>query len=52
VTAVMMRLNYDHMAALAQVAAAVGANLRVNVYQPSKTDQFSCPIPDARKGGR
>jgi hypothetical protein len=23
------------------VAASFGANLRVNVYQPSKTDQFS-----------
>src|SRR6266849_1628893 len=41
VTAVMMRLNYDQMAPLPQVAATVGANLRVNVYQPSKTDQFT-----------
>jgi radical SAM protein with 4Fe4S-binding SPASM domain len=40
VTAVMMSLNYDQMAPLAQVAATVDANLRVNVYQPSKTDQF------------
>jgi MoaA/NifB/PqqE/SkfB family radical SAM enzyme len=41
VTAVMMRLNYDKLAALARVAASFGANLRVNVYQPSKTDRFS-----------
>jgi len=41
VTAVMMRSNYDKLAALATVAASFGANLRVNVYQPSKTDRFS-----------
>src|SRR5262245_47975471 len=38
VTAVMMRINYDQLPHLAKVAAAFGANLRVNVYQPSKTD--------------
>jgi radical SAM protein with 4Fe4S-binding SPASM domain len=37
----MMCINYHKMAALAQVAATAGANLRVNVYQPSKTDQFT-----------
>lgn len=41
VTAVMMRLNYHKLVALASVAASFGANLRVNVYQPSKTDRFS-----------
>ena len=41
VTAVMMGINYDKLAALAQMAATTGANLRVNVYQPSKTDQFT-----------
>jgi MoaA/NifB/PqqE/SkfB family radical SAM enzyme len=41
ITAVMMRLNYDKLPALARLAASFGANLRVNVYQPSKTDQFS-----------
>jgi len=41
VTAVMMRINYDKLVALAAVAASFGANLRVNVYQPSKTDRFS-----------
>ena len=41
VTAVMMRTNYDRMADLARVAASCGAPLRVNIYQPSKTDRFS-----------
>jgi MoaA/NifB/PqqE/SkfB family radical SAM enzyme len=41
VTSVMMRMNYDKLAALARVAASFEANLRVNVYQPSKTDRFS-----------
>jgi len=41
VTAVMMRINFDRMAHLARVAAACGAPLRVNVYQPSKTDRFA-----------
>jgi MoaA/NifB/PqqE/SkfB family radical SAM enzyme len=40
VTAVMMRMNYNKLPALAKVAAAFGAHLRVNVYQPSKTDRF------------
>ncbi len=40
VTAVMMSINYDRMPDLARVAASVGANLRVNIYQPSKTDRF------------
>jgi radical SAM protein with 4Fe4S-binding SPASM domain len=37
----MMCINYDKMAPLARIAANAGANLRVNVYQPSKTDQFT-----------
>jgi MoaA/NifB/PqqE/SkfB family radical SAM enzyme len=41
VTAVMMCLNYAKLAALARVAAAAGCHLRINIYQPSKTDQFS-----------
>jgi MoaA/NifB/PqqE/SkfB family radical SAM enzyme len=41
ITAVMMRINYDRLADLAAVAASFVANLRVNVYQPSKTDRFS-----------
>src|SRR5438094_5977500 len=38
VTAVMMTINYRRLPALARVAASFGANLRVNVYQPSRTN--------------
>jgi MoaA/NifB/PqqE/SkfB family radical SAM enzyme len=41
ITSVMMRINYDKLPELARAAASFGANLRVNVYQPSKTDRFS-----------
>jgi MoaA/NifB/PqqE/SkfB family radical SAM enzyme len=41
ITSVMMRINYDKLPALARLAASFGANLRVNVYQPSKTERFS-----------
>ncbi len=41
ITSVMMRINYDRLAELAKVASGWGANLRINVYQPSKTDRFS-----------
>ena len=41
VTAVMMSTNYDRLPDLARVAASFGANLRVNIYQPSKTDRFT-----------
>jgi radical SAM protein with 4Fe4S-binding SPASM domain len=41
VTSVMMSINYDRLADLARLAATFGANLRVNVYQPSKTDRFT-----------
>ena len=41
ITAVMMNTNYARLGELAKVAAGVGANLRVNVYQPSKTDRFT-----------
>jgi molybdenum cofactor biosynthesis enzyme MoaA len=41
ITSVMMRINYDKLPELARVAGAFGANLRVNVYQPAKTDRFS-----------
>jgi radical SAM protein with 4Fe4S-binding SPASM domain len=41
VTTVMMSINYDRLAALARLAAAFGAHLRVNVYQPSRTDRFT-----------
>jgi radical SAM protein with 4Fe4S-binding SPASM domain len=41
VTAVMMSVNHDRLAELARVASVFGASLRVNVYQPSKTDRFT-----------
>jgi radical SAM protein with 4Fe4S-binding SPASM domain len=41
VTAVMMSINHHRLPALARVAAGFGANLRVNVYQPSRTDRFT-----------
>jgi MoaA/NifB/PqqE/SkfB family radical SAM enzyme len=50
VTSVMMRTNYDKLTALARVAASFGANLRVNVYQPSKTERFSVSYEQFWKG--
>jgi len=41
VTSVMMTINYLRLPELARVAASFGANLRVNVYQPSRTNQFA-----------
>lgn len=41
VTAVMMSINYGRLPELARVAASFGANLRVNIYQPSRTDRFT-----------
>jgi radical SAM protein with 4Fe4S-binding SPASM domain len=41
VTAVMMSINYNSLAELAKVAASWGAKLRVNIYQPAKTDRFT-----------
>ena len=39
--AVMMRSNFRALADVARVAARFGAPLRVNVYQPVRTDAFS-----------
>jgi radical SAM protein with 4Fe4S-binding SPASM domain len=41
VTSVMMSINYEKLPALARVASSFRANLRVNVYQPAKTDRFT-----------
>lgn len=41
ITAVMMSINYDKVADVAQVAASLGATFRVNVYQSVKTDAFA-----------
>ncbi|HEV8310223.1 MAG TPA: radical SAM protein [Methylomirabilota bacterium] len=52
VTAVMMRTNYNRLADLARVAAACGANLRVNIYQPAKTDRFTLSYEEFWEGFR
>lgn len=39
-TAVIMSINYTRLPELAGLAASHDANLRVNIYQPSKTDRY------------
>ncbi|HEV8308426.1 MAG TPA: radical SAM protein [Methylomirabilota bacterium] len=46
VTTVLMRPNARAMPGLVEVARRVGANLRVNVYQPAKTDGFTLPYDE------
>ncbi|CBE67686.1 MAG: radical SAM protein [Candidatus Methylomirabilis oxygeniifera] len=41
VTSVMMNVNSKKLPALAKLAASLGAYLRVNVYQPSKSNYFT-----------
>jgi radical SAM protein with 4Fe4S-binding SPASM domain len=41
ITTVMMSINAGRLAELARLAASFGANLRVNVYQPSRTQRFT-----------
>lgn len=50
VTSVMMNTNYERMGALARVAAGFGANLRVNVYQPAKSDRFTLSYAEFWRG--
>ena len=52
VTAVMMTINYRRLPALAHLAAGFGANLRVNVYQPSRTDRFTLGYEELWDGFR
>ena len=52
VTAVMMSINHDRMGALARVAAAHRANLRVNIYQPARTDRFTLTYEQFWEGFR
>ena len=40
ILAVLMNVNYSELGRLAQFAASLGANFRVNVYQPVFTDRF------------
>lgn len=41
VLACMMSINYKEVGDIARLAARVGANFRVNVFQPVQTSQFS-----------
>jgi radical SAM protein with 4Fe4S-binding SPASM domain len=52
ITAVMMRINHDRMGDLARVAGSYGANLRVNIYQPSKSDRFTLSYAEFWDGFR
>ncbi len=52
VTAVMMSINYDRMAEIARIAASRGAMLRVNAYQPVKTDAFTLSYEQFWEGYR
>jgi radical SAM protein with 4Fe4S-binding SPASM domain len=46
ILAVLMNLNYKDLGSLAQMAAAVGSDFRVNVYQPMYTEEF---LPDFKQ---
>jgi radical SAM protein with 4Fe4S-binding SPASM domain len=52
VTSVMMSINYDRLGTVAKVAASMGANLRVNIYQPAKTDRFTLTYEQCWEGFR
>jgi radical SAM protein with 4Fe4S-binding SPASM domain len=52
ITSVMMSINYQKVAGLAPVAAAYGANLRVNIYQPAKADRFTLSYAELWEGFR
>lgn len=52
VTTVMMSTNYDKMADIARLAARRGARLRVNAYQPVKTDAFTLSYEQFWEGYR
>jgi MoaA/NifB/PqqE/SkfB family radical SAM enzyme len=48
----MMRTNYQQMDALVALARRSGANLRVNVYQPVKTDTYQLSYEEFWEGYR
>ena len=52
VLSVMMRTNYRRLPEIAGVAFAAGANYRVNVYQPVKTDAFTLSYEEFWDGFR
>src|SRR5216684_3412481 len=52
VLSVMMKTNYRRLPEIAKVAFAAGANYRVNVYQPVKTDTFTLTYEEFWEGFR
>jgi radical SAM protein with 4Fe4S-binding SPASM domain len=52
VTAVMMSVNYRKLADIARLACGKGAALRVNVYQPVKSDAFTLSYEQFWEGFR
>jgi radical SAM protein with 4Fe4S-binding SPASM domain len=52
VTAVMMSINYDKLPGIARLAAGKSAALRVNVYQPVKSDAFTLSYEQFWEGFR
>jgi len=52
VLSVMMKTNYRRLPDIGAVAFGVGANYRVNVYQPVKTDAFTLTLDEYWEGFR
>ncbi len=52
VLSVMMKPNYRRLAEIAAIAFGAGANYRVNVYQPVKTDRFTLSYDEYWEGFR
>ena len=52
VLSVMMKTNYRRLIDIAKVAFAAGANYRINVYQPVKTDAFTLSYDEFWDGFR
>lgn len=52
VLTVMMKTNFRRLSEIARVAFAAGANYRVNVYQPVKTDVFTLTYAEFWEGFR
>jgi radical SAM protein with 4Fe4S-binding SPASM domain len=52
ILSVMMKTNYRRLPEIATVAFGAGANYRVNVYQPVKTDAFTLTFDEYWEGFR
>jgi radical SAM protein with 4Fe4S-binding SPASM domain len=52
IIAVMMRTNYRRLPEVARLAHTCGANFRVNVYQPVKSDAYSMSYEEFWEGWR